>query len=162
VIQALTLKITVFGLTLSSSWGNGHATPYRAILRALHSLEHKVVFYERDVEYYARRRDFTTCDYCRLVLYPTWDDVRAWALKDAADSDVVITSSYVPDGARINDEVLALSQPLRVFYDLDTPITLAALEDGAALPYLRRDQMSAFDLYLSFTGGTVLEELERV
>ncbi len=55
------LKITLFGLTLSSSWGNGHATPYRAILRALHRLGHRVTFYERDVPYYARHRDFTQC-----------------------------------------------------------------------------------------------------
>jgi spore maturation protein CgeB len=155
------LKITIFGLTLSSSWGNGHATPYRAILRALHDLGHQVTFYERDVEYYARRRDFSECDYCHLVLYPSWDDVRAWALNEASASDVVITGSYLPDGARINDEVLSLAQPLRVFYDLDTPVTLAALESNSQLDYLRRDQMPAFDLYLSFTGGPILEELEH-
>jgi hypothetical protein len=81
--QGLTVKITIFGLTLSSSWGNGHATPYRAILRALHKLGHQVSFYERDVEYYARRRDFTGCDYCSLTLYSTWQQVRQWALRDA-------------------------------------------------------------------------------
>jgi spore maturation protein CgeB len=154
------LKITIFGLTLSSSWGNGHATPYRALLRALHQLGHKISFYERDVEYYAQRRDFTTCDYCRLVLYPMWESVRPWALAEAASSDVVITGSYLPEGARINDEILALAAPMRVFYDLDTPITLAGLESGP-LAYLRQDQIPGFDLYLSFTGGRVLQELEK-
>jgi spore maturation protein CgeB len=154
------LKITIFGLTLSSSWGNGHATPYRAILRALHRLGHDVTFYEKDVEYYARRRDFSRCEYCRLVLYSSWEEARSQALAESAASDAVITSSYVPDGAHINDEILSLAHPLRVFYDLDAPVTLAALENGP-VEYLRRDQIPGFDLYLAFTGGRILDELER-
>ena len=154
------MKITIFGLTLSSSWGNGHATPYRAILRALHQLGHDVTFYEKDVDYYARRRDFSACEYCRLMLYPSWSEARPWALADAANSDVVITGSYVPEGARINAELLDLTAPLRVFYDLDAPITLAQLENGEP-EYLRREQIPDFDLYLSFTGGSILRELEE-
>jgi spore maturation protein CgeB len=154
------LKITIFGLTLSSSWGNGHATPYRAILRALHRLGHEVVFYEQDVDYYAQRRDFLACEYSRLVLYRNWDEVRRAALAEAEGCDVVLTGSYVPRGAHINDDLLALSGPLHVFYDLDTPITLAGLDKGN-LDYLRRDQIAAFDLYLSFTGGAILRELEE-
>jgi spore maturation protein CgeB len=154
------LKLTLFGLTISSSWGNGHATPYRALLRALHRRGHRVVFYEKDVDYYARRRDFSSCDYCELVLYSDWEQVRLRALADAASSDVVLCASYCPGGARINDEVLELTRPLRVFYDLDTPITLDGLARGP-LDYLRADQIPAFDLYLSFTGGGILDELER-
>ncbi len=154
------MKLTLFGLTLSSSWGNGHATPYRAILRALARRGHRVVFYEKDVEYYARRRDFSACDYCNLVLYAEWEDVRSRALADAADSDVVLCASYCPQGARIADDVLELARPLRVFYDLDAPITLDGLTRGD-LDYLRADQIPAFDLYLSFTGGGILDELER-
>ncbi len=30
-----TLKVVVLGLSLSSSWGNGHATTFRALLKAL-------------------------------------------------------------------------------------------------------------------------------
>jgi spore maturation protein CgeB len=154
------VKLTIFGLTISSSWGNGHATPYRAILRALHRRGHKIVFYEKDVPYYRSRRDFGACDYCHLVLYPNWEQVRQRALADAADSDVVINASYCPAGARIADEVLALPGPLHVFYDLDTPITLSNLQSGD-LDYLRRDQIPAFDLYLSFTGGRILDELKQ-
>jgi spore maturation protein CgeB len=154
------VKLTIFGLTISSSWGNGHATPYRAIVRALHRGGHKVVFYEKDVHYYRSRRDFGSSEYCELVLYPSWEEVRQGALADASDSDVVINASYCPDGARIADEVLALPRPFHVFYDLDTPITLANLAAGD-LDYLRRDQISGFDLYLSFTGGRILRELEQ-
>jgi len=154
------VKITVFGLTISSSWGNGHATPYRAIIRALHRMGHQVHFFEKDVSYYSSRRDFETCDYCRLTLYPEWRQVRKMALQTAGESDVVITASYLPEGQRISDEVLNLARPLRVFYDLDTPITLKNLQEGE-VEYLRRDQIPEFDLVLSFTGGKVLEELER-
>jgi spore maturation protein CgeB len=154
------LKITIFGLTISSSWGNGHATPYRATLRALHRRGHQVTFYEKDVPYYAKRRDFTSCDYCELVLYSNWDDVRPQALREARSSDVVIAASYCPDGGRIIDDILPLNRPLRVFYDLDTPITLQNLEQGD-LDYLCRDQIPAFDVYLSFTGGRILEQLEH-
>jgi spore maturation protein CgeB len=153
------LQITIFGLTISSSWGNGHATPYRALLRALNRRGHRVTFYEKDVPYYARRRDFERCDYCELVLYSSWDEVRAEALREARDSEVVICASYCPEGGRIIDDVLPLHRPLRVFYDLDTPITLQNLEHGD-LDYLCRDQIAGFDLYLSFTGGHILELVE--
>ena len=169
------MKITIFGLTISSSWGNGHATPYRAILRALDRRGHRVSFFEKDVEYYARRRDFAACPYCDLVLYSSWDGVRTRALAEAAASDAVMVASYCPDGARITDLLLELARPLKVFYDLDTPITLRNLAEadpgsptsppsarwGGGLPYLRRDQIAGFDLYLSFTGGGILQELEQ-
>jgi spore maturation protein CgeB len=153
------VKIVVFGLTLSSSWGNGHATPYRAILRALKQRGVDITFFEKDVEYYALRRDFSDCDYCRLVLYPNWDELRSFALRQCEEADVVMTASYVPEGARIADEILHLQRPLRVFYDLDTPITLKALRTGS-VDFLRADQIPAFDLYLSFTGGRILHALE--
>ena len=155
------LKITIFGLTISSSWGNGHATPYRAILRALARQGHRVTFYEKDVEYYALRRDFQSCDYCDLVFYRDWSEIRRRALAEAAASDVVITASFCPEGARINDEVLSLSGPLRVFYDLDTPVTLAKLRQED-LDYLCAAHIPEFDLVLSWTGGLALMELELV
>src|SRR3954471_18038151 len=153
------MRIVIFGLTLSSSWGNGHATPYRALLRALHRLGHDVSFYEKDVEYYYWRRDFREVDYCNLTLYLEWNEIRQRALHDAAEADAVVIGSFCPEGARIADEVFALEKPLKVFYDLDTPVTLKELERGD-LDYLRRDQLRAYDLVLSFTGGAVLEQLE--
>jgi spore maturation protein CgeB len=152
------VKITIFGLTISSSWGNGHATPYRAILKALTRQGHQVDFYERDLPYYARHRDFDQSDCCDLHLYPDWDSIRQSALAQAADSDVVICASFCPEGARIVAEVLQLNVPVKVFYDLDTPVTIGGLERGA-VEYLRREQIPEFDLYLSFTGGGTLDEL---
>ncbi len=155
------MKLTIFGLTLSSSWGNGHATPLRAIIRALHRRGHRICFFEKDVDYYARRRDFDSCPYCELVLYSDWNHVRQQALACAAESDVAMVTSYCPEGARIAAEVLELSRPLHLYYDLDTPITLNCLR-GGDLDYLRRDEIPAFDLFLSFTGGRILCELESV
>lgn len=155
------MKITIFGLTLSSSWGNGHATPYRALLKALHRQGHEINFFEKDVPYYAKHRDFERTDYCSLHLYPNWEGVRSTALQAAADSDVTMCASFCPEGARIVDDVLGLARPIKVFYDLDTPVTLGALERGA-VEYLRRDQIPEFDLYLSFTGGAILDELLSV
>lgn len=155
------MKLTIFGLTLSSSWGNGHATPYRALLRGLHRQGHHCVFYEKDVEYYFWRRDFSSCEYCDLVLYSEWEAVRRRALADAAESDVVMVGSYCPEGARIGEEVLGLPGPGHVFYDLDTPITLEKLQNGG-VDYVTAEQIPAYDLYLSFTGGGILRELTDV
>ncbi|HZS26695.1 MAG TPA: glycosyltransferase [Candidatus Angelobacter sp.] len=153
------MKLSFFGLTISSSWGNGHATPYRAIIRALHRLGHQIHFFEKDAPYYSSRRDFDSCDYCQLTLYSDWNSIRAQALAVAAESDAVITASFLPEGQRINDELLDLPRPAHVFYDLDTPVTLCRMEQGG-VEYLRRNQISAFDLVLSFTGGRTLEILE--
>jgi spore maturation protein CgeB len=153
------VKFVIFGLTISSSWGNGHATPYRAILGALHRMGHDIHFFEKDVPYYRARRDFDSAEYCRLTFYDNWQNVRPSALAEARDADVVITASYLPEGRRINDEILALGRPLRIFYDLDTPVTLGQLESGQA-DYVRPDQLPEFDLVLSFTGGPILDHLE--
>lgn len=154
------MRFTIFGLTLSSSWGNGHATVYRALLRALHRRGHEITFFEKDVEYYAFRRDFNVCDFCDLRLYRDWDEVRPDALALTAESDVVIIGSYCPEGARIADEVLSLARPKKIFYDLDTPVTLARFPVGQP-DYIRADQIAEFDLVLSFTGGPALEQLRQ-
>jgi spore maturation protein CgeB len=155
------LQITIFGLTISSSWGNGHATPYRALIRALHGLGHSIRFYEKDVPYYARHRDFRQLPYCDLILYSDWETIRRDALVHAAQSDVVIVASYCPEGARISDEILGLQQPLKVFYDLDTPVTFAKFAEEGRTDYLHPRQIPNFDLVLSFTGGRALCKLER-
>jgi spore maturation protein CgeB len=159
------LQITFFGLTLSSSWGNGHATPLRAIIRAVHRLGHRVTFFEKDVPYYAQHRDLSAPDYCTLRFYDDWLNVRREALAAASASDVFITTSFLPDGAEVLDELLPISatasRPLRVYYDLDTPVTLSRWERGEEVSYITPEQLAAFDLVLSFTGGRTLREVER-
>jgi spore maturation protein CgeB len=158
------LQIVIFGLSITSSWGNGHASTYRSLLPALAARGHKIVFYERNVEYYAARRDLFSAEYADVVLYESWDDIRQRALPQARAADLVMTTSFCPDGAQIQTELFAQSGPLKVFYDLDTPVTLAGLRAGApeALVYLRPEHIPEFDVYFSFSGGPTLLELERV
>jgi spore maturation protein CgeB len=155
------VKLVIFGLTISSSWGNGHATLWRGLCRALAGRNHDVTFFERDVPYYAAHRDTTTPAGCTLRLYPHWDDVREEARAALAGADVGLVTSYCPDAQDACDEVLA-SKVLRVFYDLDTGVTLARLKSGFAVPYLPSRGLADFDLVLSYTGGRALEELTRL
>ena len=158
-VGSSSLQILFFGLTLSSSWGNGHATPYRALLKALSQRGIRVYFFERDVPYYAKHRDFTSCDFCQLVFYPEWQAVRETAMRRARDSDIVVTASYLSEGTRISEDLLGIHGPLHVFYDLDTPLTLNRLLRGRT-EYLEAWQIPQFDLCLSFTGGRILHRLQ--
>ena len=153
------LRLVVLGLSLSSSWGNGHATTYRALLRAFAGRGHDVLFLERDVPWYAAHRDLSDPDFCRLALYADLDDLAAHraAIERA---DAVIVGSYVPDGKAVGRRVLDWAEGTRAFYDIDTPVTLANLAVGTCA-YLDAAQIRAYDLYLSFTGGPTLRRLER-
>ena len=153
------MKIVVFGLTISSSWGNGHATLWRGLSRALAKMGHRLIFFERDVQYYAAARDLTEIPGGELILYSDWASVRLRALQEAAESDIAIVTSYCPDGIAAGDLVLSAARGLTVFYDLDTPITLSRLKRGEALPYIGPQGLAGFDLVLSYTGGKALEEL---
>lgn len=153
------MRLVVLGLSLSSSWGNGHATTYRALLRAFAARGHDVLFLERDVPWYAAHRDLAQPDFCSLALYPDLDAL-ARHRTAIAEADAVIVGSYVPDGIAVGDRVLAWAGGTRAFYDIDTPVTLAALEAGTCA-YLGPRQVASYDLYLSFTGGPTLARLEQ-
>jgi spore maturation protein CgeB len=153
------MKLVVFGLSVSSSWGNGHATLWRGLIKALAALGHTVVFFERDVTYYAAHRDLTELPGGRLVLYDDWDAVRGAAREALADADVALVTSYCPDAVPASTELLDEPVPLRVFYDLDTPVTLERLRAGAPVPYIGPRGLGDFDLVLSYTGGAALTAL---
>ena len=153
------MKITIFGLSITSSWGNGHATTFRSLCRALWQRGHEIVFFEKDQEWYSANRDMPEPPFCTTWVYQDWKRESPRVRRMLHDSDVVIVGSYVPDGATVIDEVLASSVPVKAFYDIDTPVTFAKLRAGDT-EYLRRDQVGEFDLYLSFTGGPMLEEIE--
>jgi len=154
------MKIVVFGLTISSSWGNGHATLWRGLCRALAARGHKVVFYEHDVPYYAANRDLDRVPGGELVLYGAWSDVRARAIADVRDADVAMVTSYCPHGIEATELVRAEHRALRVFYDLDTPVTLSRLSRGEAITYIGPRGLADFDLVLSYTGGVTLRRLK--
>ncbi|HEX2242459.1 MAG TPA: glycosyltransferase [Gammaproteobacteria bacterium] len=154
------MKLVIFGLTISSSWGNGHATVWRGLCRELARLGHQVVFFEQNVAYYAAHRDFHDIPGGKLILYDCWSNAFSQALQQLADAEVAIVTSYCPDGIAAAELVLA-SRPLKVFYDLDTPVTLSQIEAGQNVAYIGAAGLRDFDVVLSFTGGSALSELRR-
>jgi len=153
------MTIVIFGLTISSAWGNGHATLWRGLCRALHQRGHQVRFFEKDVPYYAGHRDLPEPDGCTLMLYEDWGAVAGDAARAVHDADAAVVTSYCPDGREASALTLASNAAVKVFYDLDTPVTLAEVARGAPVPYLPEDGLAGFDLVLSFTGGQALERL---
>lgn len=154
------MKIVIFGLSITSSWGNGHATTFRALARALHARGHRVVFFEHDLYWYAHNRDLPRPDFCLVRLFDEWRDILPAVRRELSDCDVALVGSYFPDGIAAIEEVFASAAPVKAFYDIDTPITLAALRERGGAGYLLAHQVRGFDLYFSFTGGPALVELE--
>jgi spore maturation protein CgeB len=157
----MTLDIVVFGLSITSSWGNGHAVTYRALIKALAARGHRVTFLERDVPWYRENRDLVQADYCGIELYRDLKEVPARFGARVAEADLVIVGSYVPDGITLADWIITRAEGVSAFYDIDTPATLAGLDTGTT-EYLSASLIPRFDLYLSFTGGPVLSLIEDV
>lgn len=153
------MNIVFIGLAITSSWGNGHATTYRSLVKGLHRQGHRVLFLEQDQPWYADNRDAPELPYCETRLYDSFADLTARFATAIKHADAVIVGSYVRNGAAVIDWVLDEARGVRAFYDIDTPVTLACLR-GDACEYLRARQISAFDLMLSFTGGPTLRKLE--
>lgn len=152
------MKIVVFGLTVSSSWGNGHATLWRGLIRALAAEGHQVVFVEKDVPWYRDTRDLHALPGGRLLLYADWADVLAQK-RALLDADALIVTSYCADAIAATALIEAEGRGASVFYDLDTPVTLARLAAGETVDYLPADGLGGFDLVLSYTGGPALDAL---
>jgi spore maturation protein CgeB len=158
-VTGKSLNVVVLGLSLSSSWGNGHATTFRALLKAFASRGHQVLFLERDVPWYASHRDLADPDYCRLAFYSDLIDLERYR-GAVAGADAVIVGSYVPEGVAVARWVQDIARGVTGFYDIDTPVTLAKLE-REDYEYLAPDLIRSYDVYFSFTGGPTLDRLMR-
>ncbi len=152
------LRIVILGLSITSSWGNGHATNYRALVRELERRGHDVLFLERDVPWYAANRDLPEPPWGETVLYDSLSSLRDHTAR-LRDADLVVIGSYVRDGVAVAGWTLGEARGVTAFYDIDTPVTLAKLARGDE-EYLAADLIPRFDLYLSFTGGPTLRRLE--
>jgi spore maturation protein CgeB len=155
------MKLVVFGLTVSSSWGNGHATLWRGLIAALARRGVRVVFFERDVPYYAENRDLTALPSGELVLYADWESARGRARRELADADAAMITSYCPDAEPAAALMASAFGGVSAFYDMDTPVTLARLQAGEVVDYVPRNGLSQFDLVLSYTGGEALTALRE-
>lgn len=154
------LRIAMFGLSITSSWGNGHATTYRSLVKGLDRRGHHVTFYERRQPWYEANRDLRHSNLCEIVLYDCVEELARSHRGDVAAADVVLIGSYLPDGIRVAEWVLNESHAVTAFYDIDTPVTVAALSSHTCT-YLDPRLVPEFDLYLSFSGGPILRVLEK-
>jgi spore maturation protein CgeB len=154
------VRIVIMGLSITSSWGNGHATTYRGLMRELAARGHDVLFLERDVPWYAANRDLPRPPFGRTELYSSLEDLKDRFTQEVRRADIAIVGSYVPEGVAVGEWVTATARGKKAFYDIDTPVTIAALARGGA-EYLSRELVPRYDLYLSFTGGPILRRIER-
>jgi len=154
------MNIVILGLSITSSWGNGHATTYRGLVRELTANGHDVLFLERDAEWYAQNRDLPEPPYGMTRLYHGLAQLKHRYSRHVREADLVIVGSYVPDGVTVCEWVTETAEGLTAFYDIDTPVTLAKLANGD-FHYLSPHLIPRFDLYLSFTGGPTLRRIEK-
>ena len=154
------MKFVIIGLSVTSSWGNGHATTYRALLKELKALGHDILFLEKDVPYYAGNRDMPNPEFCKLGLYKTNEKLKEGYASEVAEADVVIVGSYVQQGVEVGSWAIETAKGITAYYDIDTPVTLAKLE-RKDYEYIDPDLISKYDLFLSFCGGPTLDLLEN-
>ncbi len=156
------MKIVIFGLSVTSSWGNGHATLLRGLFRALHHMGHEIHFFERDTPYYAAHRDLATLPSATIHLYSDWDAIVQEACRELSDADVGMVTSYCQDGRAASELVRDSRLWRKAFYDMDTPVTLSQLDKGESVPYLPNGGFAGFDIVFSYTGGLALERLRNL
>lgn len=154
------MKVVVLGLSITSSWGNGHATTFRGLIREFTKRGHDVLFLERDVPWYASHRDLPNPPFCETALYESLEDLKERFSGDVREADFVLVGSYVPEGVEVGQWAIETARGPVGFYDIDTPVTLAKLE-RCDYEYLHPRLISKYDIYMSFTGGPTLQRLEK-
>ena len=160
VMEMVVVKFVICGLSITSSWGNGHATTYRGLVRELAARGHEILFLERDTPWYAENRDLADPPYCRVQLYKSIEELKDRFSREVRQADVAIVGSYVPEGVAVAEWTTSIARGITAFYDIDTPVTLAKLKRGDE-EYLSAPLIPCFDLYLSFTGGPTLRHIEK-
>jgi spore maturation protein CgeB len=158
--QPPAMRVVILGLSITSSWGNGHASTYRALVRSLGARGHDVVFLERELPWYAENRDTPQPEGARVEIYDSLAELESRFEGVVQKADLVVVGSYVPEGIAVGTWVTRVAHGTTAFYDIDTPVTLAKLRNGGT-DYLSKQLIPKYDLYLSFTGGPTLERLER-
>jgi spore maturation protein CgeB len=154
------MNIVILGLSITSSWGNGHATTYRSLIKGLYRNGHRITFLERDVPWYASQRDFNYSELCKIFLYSNFNELKSQYSQLVRQADLVIVGSYVPQGVKVGQWVTETAEGIKAFYDIDTPVTLSKLCRND-FEYLHPDLISKYDMYLSFAGGQVLDIFRR-
>jgi len=146
------MKIAFYGSSLLSSYWNGAATYYRGLLKNLAALGHAITFFEPDAYDRQSHRDIDPPEWARVVVYPATPEGVRRVLAEADAADVAVKASGV---GVFDDELLSgvasTIRPLRIYWDVDAPATLAEMRGSPDHP-LRR-ALPAFDLVLTYGGG---------
>lgn len=142
------MRIAWFGSSLVSSYWNGAATYYRGIVRALADRGHDVTFYEPDAYQRQAHRDIADPPWAEVVVWEPGEREAERLVRATRGVDVVVKSS----GVGVLDDVLeravaGLDGPMRVFWDVDAPATLAGMSAASA------SRVPAFDAVLTYGGG---------
>jgi spore maturation protein CgeB len=148
------MRIAFFGSSLVSAYWNGACTYYRGIIRALAARGHRITFYEPDAFDRQAHRDIDDPAWAEVVVYEPSDEraVRE-VVAGAAGADVVVKASGVGvfDGV-LEEAVAELEGPeARIFWDVDAPATLGAMEEDAASPL--RELIPAYEMVFTYGGG---------
>jgi len=156
------MKVIICGLSITSSWGNGHTVTFRALARALTRRGHDLLFLERDKPWYGSfRDDLDQKELGSITLYNNLAELRRSHTDALRTADCVMLGSFVPEGVRVARWLLAnAKQAVRIFYDLDTPVTLKKLRAGDN-EYISARILPRFDYYFSFAGGAALDEMAK-
>ncbi len=154
------MKIVILGLSITSSWGNGHATTYRSLVRGLALRGHDILFLERDTDWYAGNRDDPQPKGARTKIYNSLDELFEKYERPLSEADLVIVGSFVADGVAAGEWALELANGVTAFYDIDTPVTVERLGTGSC-EYVTAALIARYDIYLSFTAGPLLKSVER-
>src|SRR3569833_474449 len=155
------MKIVIYGLAITSSWGNGHATTYRSLCKALARCGHQIHFIEKNLEWFRDNRDMPHPEFCKVHLYSDWTESARSLIRLSKDADAIVVGSYFPDAMAATAALLEAGHGSLIFYDIDTPITIAKLRKDGNAGYIDAKQIPQFAAYLSFTGGPVLREIEE-
>jgi spore maturation protein CgeB len=104
------MRIVILGLSITSSWGNGHAVTWRALAHGLTERGHDVLFLERDMPWYAENRDLPDPPHGRTELYSGLDQLKDRFRTDVREADLVIVGSYVPQGIAVGEWVTSIAE----------------------------------------------------
>jgi spore maturation protein CgeB len=157
------MNIAFFGSSLVSAYWNGAATYYRGIIRALHELGHRIVFFEPDALGRQQHRDLPDPCWAQIVVYPATVSAMQSALAQARDADVIIKASGVGVfDTELEIGVLSLKRRgnLVVYWDVDAPATLDRLIHNATDSF--RALVPRFDLVLTYGGGNPVVKAYRL
>jgi spore maturation protein CgeB len=148
------MNISFFGSSLVSAYWNGACTYYRGLLKELARLGHRITFYEPDAYDRQKHRDIADPDWARVVVYPATDEGWRRALEQGArEADLLVKAS----GVGVFDAELEAALPhastraVRVYWDVDAPATLEALQADPA--HVLHDALPSYDMVLTYGGG---------